>query len=109
MTESADAPTATTQLGRLDDISRDVRKIHVALDELAEQIQGLHEDDYSLPEQLNMPHEDATDLNHAMDDARRALRAITRITTVYATQITTAPAAGDCSKRAHLRPIRSNG
>lgn len=112
MPEHPESPTATTQLSRLDGIRKDVNALHDALDDLAEQIQDLHEDDYSLPDTLNMPHEDATDLNHAMDQARRALRSVARIAATYATRLTDAPAPGitdDCSKRAHLRPIRTTG
>ena len=112
MPENADVPTATTQLARLDDIEQHVRALQDGVDDVAEQIQDLHEDDYSLIPELNMPHEDASDLNHALDAVRRALRGITRITASYATRLHTAPApdaTGDRSNRAHLHPVSITG
>lgn len=102
-------PSTTLQTRRINDITREINAVDDALDDIAEQLRDFHADDESMPEQQQMPHLDAMDLGRAMDEMVRGLRAARRILDQHHATLTapTQPAA-DCSKRAHLRPIRDN-
>lgn len=108
-TPTAAEPSFILQTQRINEITRDINAVDDVLDDIAEQLRDFHGDDASLPEPQQMPHLDAMDLGRAMDETVRGLRAMRRILDHHHTTLTapTQP-AGDCSKRAHLRPIRDN-
>lgn len=100
-------PSPTLQARRINDITRDTNAVDDVLDDIAEQLRDFHADDADLPEHQQMPHLDAMDLSRALDETVRGIRAMRRILDHHHTTLTapTQP-AGECSKRAHLRPIR---
>lgn len=106
---TADKPSATLQLVRIKALISAINAVDDALDEVAEELRDFHGDDESLPEAKQLPHLEAIDLQRAMDDTARGVRAMRRILAHHRTTLTASThPAEDCSKRAHLSPVRDN-
>lgn len=97
-----DTPSVTDQLDRIRDLGRELAAAQDRLDTVSAVLQDFHEDDYHLDEDHQMPHLEAIDLQNALEDTLRGLRAVNRIIDLHKVTLST---TDDCSKRAHLSAV----